>query len=276
MVAQGLGCAGSSSIYRAYSLKMDVGGYALSKALSLSSYAILTFLGINSISLPEPFPGTPAKPFSISYIMPERQNFRCAPGDDCLPDLTIINYDRMNSTLPDKRLIDSALDELLTQYESSRNKRDHRLIDHVSHNRNAEALVSANPKGHTGYHLRLGDQTPGQTRDSAAWLGHNNSACASCPKWSLICIHAAALNAFDEHDSDSDERHAATIVQQLMYLQKGCAGGEDASRRSQQQVHHRLGSPMLQRWLSQSPRQEGFNGVATAQILSRSATKSQL
>ena len=211
--------------------------------------------------------------------MPEHQNLRCAPGDDCLPDLIItmpIDYDRMNPTLPDKRLIDSALEEPSTQYESSRNKRDHRVIDHVSHNRNAEALLSVNPKGHTGYHLRLGDQAPGQTRGSAAWPGHNNSACASCSKWSLACIHAAALNAFDEHDSNSDERHAATIVQQLMCLQKGCAGGEDASRRSQQQAHHRLGSPMLQRWLGQSPRQEGFNGVAIAQGLSRNATKSHL
>jgi hypothetical protein len=255
---------------------MDVGDYALSKALSLSSLAILTFLGINSISLPEPLPGTPVKPFSISYIMPERQNFRCAPGDDCLPDLIItmpIDYDRMNSTLPDKRLVDSALEELLAQYESPRNKRDHRVIDHISHKRNTEASVSVNSKGHTGYHLRFGDQTPGQTRDSAAWPGHNNSACASCSKWSLACIHAAALNAFDEHDSDSDERQAVTVVQQLMCLQKGCA---DASRRSQQQAYHRVGSPMLQRWLSQSPRQEGFNGVATAQVLSRSATKSRL
>jgi len=211
--------------------------------------------------------------------MPERQHFRRAPGDDCLPDLTItmpIGYDRMNSALPDKRLVDSALEEPLARYESSRNKHDHRVIDHVSHKRNTEALVSVNPKGHTGYHLRLGDQTPGQTRDSAAWPGHNNSACASCSKWSLACIHAAALNAFDEHDSDSDERHAVTIVQQLMCLQKGRAGGEDASRRSQQQAQHRLGSPMLQRWLSQSPRQEGFNGVATAQVLPRNATKSQL
>jgi hypothetical protein len=211
--------------------------------------------------------------------MPERQNFRCAPGDDFLPDLTItmpIDYDRMNSTSPDKRLIDSALEEPLAQYGPSRNKRDHRAVDHVSRNRNAEALVSANPKGHTGYHLRLGHQAPGQTHDSAARPGHNNSACASCSKWSLACIHAAALNAFDEHDSDSDEHHAATIVQQMMCLQKGCRGGEDASRRSQQQAHHGLGPPMLQRWLSQSPRQEGFNGVATAQALSRSATKSQL
>jgi hypothetical protein len=211
--------------------------------------------------------------------MPERQNFRCAPGDDCLPDLTITmstDYDRTNSTLPNKKLIDLALKEPLAQYESSRNKRDHRVIDHVSHNRNAEASVSANPKGHTGYHLRLGDQTPGQTRDSAAWPGHNNSACASCSKWSLACIHAAALNAFDEHDSDSGERHATTVVQQLMCLQNGCGGGEDAPRRSQQQAHHGLGSPMLNRWLSQSPRQEGFNGVATAQVLPRNATKSQL
>lgn len=210
--------------------------------------------------------------------MPERQHFRRARGDDCLPDLIItmpIDYDRMNSTSPDKRLIDSAFEEPLAQYESSRNKRDYRVIDHVSHNRNAEAFVSVNPKGHTGYHLRLGDQTPGQTRDLVASPGHNNSACASCSKWSLECIHAASLNAFDEHDSDSDERHAVTIVQQLMCLQKGCAGGEGASRRSQQQAHHRLGSPMLQRWLSQSPRQEGFNGVATAQVLSRNATKSQ-
>ena len=211
--------------------------------------------------------------------MPERQYLQRAPGDDCLPDLIIampINYDRMNSTLPDKRLIDSACEEPLAQYESLRNKRDYRLIDYASHNRNAEALVSVNPKGHTGHYLHLGDQTPGHTRGSAAWPGHNNSACASCSKWSLACIHAAALNAFDEHDSDSDERHAATIVQQLMCQQKGYGGGEDASHRSQQKAHHKLGSPMLQRWFSQSPRQEGFNGVATAQALSRSATKSQL
>jgi hypothetical protein len=211
--------------------------------------------------------------------MPERQSFRCAPGDDCLPDLTITmstDYDRTNSTLPNKKLIDLALKEPLAQYESSRNKRDHRVIDHVSHNRNAEASVSANPKGHTGYHLRLGHQAPGQTRDSAAWPGHNNSACASCSKWSLACIHAAALNAFDEHDSDSDECHAAAIMQQLMCPQKRRRGGEDASRRSQQQAHDGLGSPMLQRWLGQSPRQEGFNGVATAQALSRGATKSHL
>lgn len=211
--------------------------------------------------------------------MPERQNLRCAPGDDYLPDLIItmpIDYDRMNSTLLDKRLVDSACEEPLAQYESLRDKRDYRLVDCASHNRNAEALISVNPKGHTGHHLHLGDQIPGQTRDLAAWLGHNNSACASCSKWSLACIHAAALNAFDEHDSDSDKRHAATIVQQLMCQQKGCRGGEDASRRSQQKAHHKFGSPMLQRWFSQSPRQEGFNGVATAQVLSRSATKSQL
>jgi hypothetical protein len=239
----------------------------------------LTLLGINPILLPEPLPSTPAKPFSISYIMPERQNLRCAPGDDYLPDLIItmpIDYDRMTSTLPDKRLTDSALEELLAQYESSRNKRDHRAINHLSHNTNAGVLVSVNLKGHTGHHLRLGDQIPGQTRDSAAWPGHDNSACASCSKWSLACIHAAALNAFDEHDSDSDSRHAATIVQQLMCLQKGCGGGEDASRRPQQQTHYGSGSPMLRRWLSQSPRQEGFNGVATAQVLSRRATKSYL
>jgi hypothetical protein len=211
--------------------------------------------------------------------MPEHQTLRCAPGDDYLPDLIItmpIDYNRMNSTLPDKRLIDSALGESLAQYGSSRNKRDHRLIDHVSHNRNAEALVSVNPKGHTGHHLHLGDQTPGQTRNSTAWPGHNNSACASCSKWSLACIHAAALNAFDEHDSDSDERHAATLVQQLMCLQKGCGGGEDASRHSQQQAHRGLGSPMLQRWLNQSPHQEGFNGVATAQSCLEGRQKSHL
>jgi hypothetical protein len=208
--------------------------------------------------------------------MPERQNLRCAPGDDCLPDLIItmpIDYDRMNSILPGKRLINSACEEPLAQYESLRNRR---LVDHASHNRNTEAVVSVNPKGHTRHHLYLGDQISGQTRDSAAWPGHNHSACASCSKWSLECIHAAALNAFDEHDSDSDERHAATIAQQLIYQQKGCGGGGDALRRSQQKAHHKLGSPMLQRWFSQSPCQEGFNGVATAQVLSRRAIKSQL
>jgi hypothetical protein len=211
--------------------------------------------------------------------MPERQNLRCAPGDDCLPDLIItmpIDCNRMNSALPDKRLINSACEDPLAQYESLRNKRDYRFIDHAAHNRNTEALVSVNPKSHTGHHLHLGDQIPGQTHDSAVWPGHNNSEYASCSKWSLACIHAAALNAFDEHDSDSDERHAATIVQQLMYQQKGCGGGEDASHRSQQKAYHKLGSPMLQCWLSQSPCQEGFNGVATTQVLPRSATKSRL
>ena len=211
--------------------------------------------------------------------MPERQSLRCAPGDDYLPDLIItmpIDYNPMNSTLPDKRFIDSACEDSLAQYESLRNKRDSRLIDHASHNRNAEALVSVNPKNHTGHHLHLGDQIPGQTHDSAVWPGHNNSAGASCSNWSLACIHAAALNAFDEHDSDSDECHVTTIMQQLMYQQKGYGGGEDASRRSQQKAHHKLSSPMLQRWLGQSPCQEGFHGVATAQALPRSATKSRL
>jgi hypothetical protein len=36
MVTQGFGCAVSSSIYRVYSLKMDVGDDALSKTLSVS------------------------------------------------------------------------------------------------------------------------------------------------------------------------------------------------------------------------------------------------
>src|SRR5437763_15342564 len=111
--------------------------------------------------------------------MPERQNLRRAPGDDCLPDLIImmpIDCDRINFTLPDKRLIDSACEEPLAQYELLRNMRGYRLIDHASRNRNAEALVSVNPNGYTGHHLHLGDQIPGQTRDSAVWPGHNNSA----------------------------------------------------------------------------------------------------
>jgi hypothetical protein len=220
------------------------------------------------------------QPLFISYIMPECQNLRFAPGDDFLPDLIITmptGYNRKNSTLPDKRLMDSAFEEPLAQYGSLPYKRNSRLIDHASHNGNAEGLVSVNSKGYTGHHLPLGDQIPGPTCDSAAWPRHNNSACASCSKWSLACIHAAALNAFDEHDSDSDERHTPpTIVQQLMCQRKGCEAGRDSPLHPQQRAYHELSSPMLQRWLSQSPRQEGFNGVATAQVLSRSAIKSRL
>jgi hypothetical protein len=134
----------------------------------------------------------------------------------------------------------------------------------------AAANLHAGRGGGGGFDVGHTAQAP--RKDAAAWPARATWAtCASCSKWSLECIHAAAaLNAFDELDSDPDARLAAPTSPQPKGVQNARAGPETARR------HHRRhrersappGPPMLQRWRDQSPHQESFHGVATTEAAS--------
>jgi hypothetical protein len=136
---------------------------------------------------------------------------------------------------------------------------------------NYPVSAAANPQASRrrgGFDLGHTAQAP--HKDPAAWPGRVSSAtCASCSKWSLECIHAAALNAFDELDSDPDARLAARTLPPPKCLQNAHAGSEKAPRHHPR--HHEYpihGPPMLQRWRNQSPHQESFHGVATTEAAS--------
>jgi hypothetical protein len=99
----------------------------------------------------------------------------------------------------------------------------------------------------------------------------SSATCATCSKWSLACIHAAALNAFDEHDADPDARLAARTLPPPKCRPHAHAVSDKAPRhhpRHREQPAH--GPPMLRRWHSQSPHQESFHGVATTEAASSS------
>ena len=210
--------------------------------------------------------------------MSRHQSHAGAPGDDWLPDLVLNIPHQRSGAYPE--LLDTVsinlLGQSLPQNKNTQHSRTARLIDEVSRTKERGACVLANPMAHPGRGFDLGHDTTGQNQDTFAWPGRDNSACASCSKWSLACVHAAALNAFDEHDSDSDECRAARLMQRLMYLQNQCGEPRNAPLRAQHQKRASLESPMLRRWRNQSPRQEGFSGVATAQPLPASAIKSRL
>ena len=201
-----------------------------------------------------------------------------APGDEDLPDLIVRMPIQHAQLYPETS--DTTLTDLSQQYMSrskiTQDARAHSSIDEVTRTKHHIVAAFFAPKPRPDHGLDLAYNTTAQEKDSVMWPGREKSACASCSKWSLACIHAAALNAFDEHDSASDRCHAARATQQLLYLQDRYGDSDDASPPLQHQKHKRLGPPMLQRWLGQSPRQEGFDGVATAQALSAGSIKSRL
>jgi hypothetical protein len=210
--------------------------------------------------------------------MPKHQSRTRAPGDEFLPDLAL-NMPLQHAQ-PHPEILDMVSIDLLRQHllynKTAEDPRTHGPIDEVSRTRHRRASASVKPKPHPGHRFDLGHDTKARNNDPVAWRGRGNATCASCSKWSLACVHAAALNAFDEHDSDSDECYATRIMQQLICLQNGCGGLEEASRRSQHEKHQGIDSPMVHRWVSQSPRQEYFNGMAITQSTAAGAIKSRL
>jgi hypothetical protein len=208
--------------------------------------------------------------------MPKHQNRPThAPGTDYLPDLALKMPLYYSQAHPE--VLDTPSIALLRKHQSKSTAA--RLVDEVARpsHRKESAPSSITPKVHRPEHgLDLLGQSS-TALNSAAWPDRSTSACASCSKRSLACVHAAALNALDEHDSDSHESHyAARVTQQQMvaYPQNGYADLEDTARRSQH--HEGIDSPMMHRWLTQSPRQEGFNGIAAARTWSASVGRSRL
>lgn len=100
--------------------------------------------------------------------------------------------------------------------------------------------------------------------------------CASCSKLSLACVHSAALHILDEYCSKPKERRAVKYDQQPMCLPSGFGELRAGSHCAEYLMQQDEDPPMLRRWLSQSPRQETFNGVATAEFGWTGATKSHL
>ena len=201
-----------------------------------------------------------------------------APGDEDLPDLVLRMPIQQAQFHPEKsdRIPTDLLQKSMSRSKITQKAHAHSAIDEVTRTKHHIMPASFAPKPRPGHGLDPGYNTTAQEKDALAWPGREKSACASCSKWSLACIHAAALNAFDEHDSASDRWPAARVTRQLMYLQDRYGDLDDASPALRHQEHKKLDPPMLQRWLGQSHRQEGFNGVATAQALSAGSIKSRL
>jgi hypothetical protein len=142
----------------------------------------------------------------------------------------------------------------------------------------AANLRAGREGGRLGGRFDVGHTAQPPHEDAAAWPARATSAtCASCSKWSRECIHAAALNAFDELDSDPDARLAAPTLPQPKRLQNAHAGSKTAPRHHRRHHEHPApGPPMLQRWRDQSPHQESFHGVATAEAASPRTTMTRL
>jgi hypothetical protein len=219
--------------------------------------------------------------------MPSYQSPTPARGDEDLPDLAI------NMPLPQWQphpeitgmlATDLLRQQHLPSYEIAPDTRKDGSVNDDVRAKHHRASAAVDPKARHGGGFHLGHQGKARHQDSAAWPGRESSTSASCSKWSLACIHAAALNAFDEHDSDSDDRHAARALQRQRQ-RKGrqnarkvpeMASSSSSSSSSHHPRHHehhqgdtRL---MLQCWFNQSPRQEGFHGVATAEASSPGGT----
>lgn len=210
-------------------------------------------------------------------MMNKHQSRTQVTGDEDLPDLAL-NMP-LPQAYPNPRTVDRASTALFRQhlsyYEKAQDARTDTLTQEGSRTIHRGASASIRPKVHHGKSFDIGHDAKAQNQNAVAWHGREISTCASCSKWSLACIHAAALDAFDEHDSGSDphEKHAARTPPQFSCPQNAHVKLHAASHRSQHQVPN---PPMLQRWLSQSPRQEGFNGIASAEALSGDAIKSHL
>jgi hypothetical protein len=211
-------------------------------------------------------------------MMPKQQRPSQAPGDEDLPDLAIsmpLQYAQVHPETVDILSI-KLLRPTLSYSTTSQHGHTHWLIPDASGTKHNGASASVKQKAHTGRGFDLGYDTRAKANDSMAWPGRDNLSCASCSKWSLACVHAAALNAFDEHDSESNDRNAAPLMQQLMYLQNRYRELEDHHDCCQHQTYQRVDSPMLKRWLNQMPRQEGFGSMVVAKPWSASAVKSRL
>jgi hypothetical protein len=210
--------------------------------------------------------------------MPKNQRQSQAPGDEDLPDLVISMPLQYAQVHPEK--VDMLSIELLRPTPSysttSQDGRTHRLIPDLSRTKHNGASAAVKEKALNGRGFDLGYDTGAKNDNSIAWPGRDNLTCASCSKWSLACIHAAALNAFDEHDSDSNDLDAVRTMQQLMYLQNSYGQLEAPHDRCQHRTHQRADSPMLKCWLNQLPRQEGFGSMTVAKPRFASTVKSRL
>lgn len=222
--------------------------------------------------------------------MPNYRSPTPARGDEDLPDLAInmpLPQWQSHPEITGMLATDLLRQQHLPSYEIAPDThKDGPVNDDVcaKHHR---APAAVDPKARHGGGFHLGHHGKARHQDSAAWLGRESSTGASCSKWSLACIHAAALNAFDEHDSDSDKRHATrALLQQLQQRRRrqrqrqGRQNAREVPEMASSSSHHprlheyhqgdtRL---MLQCWLNQSPRQEGFHGVATAEASSPGGT----
>ena len=201
--------------------------------------------------------------------MSKHQSRTRIPGDDYLPDLALkmpIRQSHSNPEALDMVSID-LLQQRLPDCKTARWIRSPSLIDDVHRKSNHKSLTPSNPEPHLSHGFELGS-VPRPTRD--------NYACASCSQWSLACVHAPALNDFDGHNSNSSQRQAATTTQHPRHLLQSHGGLGDASHHPAQHTRRSLDPPMLRRWLRQSPRQEGFNGEATAQAPSANVAKGRL